>query len=119
MAIRPGLIFRLFRGAAKIQRKRMILTVAAIAWGTVAIVMLLAFGEGLKRSLARSTRGTGEALLIVWPGETSIAFAGFPAGREVRLLPEDVDLLLGNVPEIGAAAGEMASWGTTAPARSR
>ena len=107
-----GLIFRLFRGAAKIQRKRMVLTVAAIAWGTVAIVMLLAFGEGLKRSLAKSTRGTGVALLIVWPGETSIAHAGFPAGREIRLLPEDVELLRGNVEEIGSASGEMNRWGT-------
>ena len=32
------------------QRKRAVLTVAAIAWGTVAILMLLAFGEGLKIS---------------------------------------------------------------------
>jgi putative ABC transport system permease protein len=110
--MRLGLIFRLFRSSAKIQRKRMLLTVIAIAWGTVSIVMLLAFGEGLKRSLHRSSRGTGEGLLIIWPGETSIAYAGFPAGRGIDLLPEDVDLLVRSIPEIGSASGEMTRWGT-------
>lgn len=110
--MRLGLIFHLFRSSAKIQRKRMLLTVIAIAWGTVSIVMLLAFGEGLKRSLHRSSRGTGEGLLIIWPGETSIAYGGFPAGRGVDLLPEDVDLLVRSIPEIGSASGEMTRWGT-------
>ncbi len=110
--MRLGLIFRLFRGAAKIQRKRMLLTIISIAWGTVSIVMLLAFGEGLKRSLHRSSRGTGEGLLIVWPGETSLAYGGFPAGREVRLTADDVDLLVRSIPEIGSASGEMTRWGT-------
>ncbi len=110
--MRLGLIFRLFRNSAKIQRKRIVLTVIAIAWGTVSIVMLLAFGEGLKRSLHRSSRGTGEGLLIIWPGETSIAYAGFPAGRDIDLLPEDVDLLVRSIPEIGSASGEMTRWGT-------
>ncbi len=110
--MRIGLILRLFKSAAKIQKKRMLLTVMAIAWGTVAIVMLLAFGEGLKRSLARSSRGTGDGLLIVWPGETSIAHAGFPAGRDVRLRSEDVELLGASVPEIGEVVGEMTRWGT-------
>jgi len=56
-----SLIVRLFRGAAKIQRKRMILTVTAIAWGTVAIILLLSFGEGLKRSLEQGKRGSARA----------------------------------------------------------
>ena len=42
--MRIGLVFRLFKSAAAIQRKRMFLTVSAIAWGTVSIVLLLAAG---------------------------------------------------------------------------
>ena len=41
-----AIIAHLFVRASTLQRKRAILTVAAIAWGTVAILMLLAFGEG-------------------------------------------------------------------------
>lgn len=110
--MRLGLIFRLFRSAARLEKKRMILTLAAIAWGTVAIVVLLAAGEGLRRSMARGTRGMGEGIAIAWLGETSKPFAGFPAGREIRLVAEDVDLLVANVPEIAGASGEMSRWGT-------
>lgn len=105
-----ALIVCLFRGAAKIQKKRMILTVTAIAWGTVAIILLLSFGEGLKRSLETGKRGLGENIVIIWMGETEKAYAGLPAGRPIRLLPEDVDLVLGSVPEIASAAGEMHNW---------
>ena len=104
------LIVKLFRSAAKIARKRMILTVTAIAWGTVAIILLLSFGEGLKRSMAEGRRGLGERLVILWMGETEKPFAGMPAGRPIRLVPEDVDLVLRAVPEIGAASGEMHNW---------
>jgi putative ABC transport system permease protein len=105
-----SLIVRLFRGAATIQRKRMILTVTAIAWGTVAIILLLSFGEGLKRSLETGRRGLGESIVIIWMGQTDLAYAGLPAGRPIRLLPEDVELVLKGVPEIASAAGEMHNW---------
>lgn len=110
--IRLGLVFRLFRSAARIQRKRMVLTVSAIAWGTIAILLLLSFGEGLKRSLLRGRAGLGEGIAITWSGETQKAFAGFPPGRPIRLVPEDVGLLLANIPEIAAASGEMRTFGT-------
>ncbi len=104
------LIVRLFRSAAKIQRKRMVLTVTAIAWGTIAILLLLSFGEGLKRSLQQGQHGLGESLVILWMGETEKAYAGLPAGRPIRLVPDDVELVLKGVTEIASAAGEMHNW---------
>jgi putative ABC transport system permease protein len=102
-----SLIVRLFHSAAKIQRKRMILTVTAIAWGTVTIILLLSFGEGLKRSLDIGRRGMGQSLIVYWMGETEKAYAGLPAGRPIRLVPDDVALVLAGVPEIASASGEM------------
>ena len=104
------LIVRLFHSAAKIQRKRMILTVTAIAWGTIAIILLLSFGEGLKRSMDQGRRGLGDSLVILWMGETEKAYAGLPAGRPIRLVPDDVELVLKSVPEITSASGEMHNW---------
>ena len=49
-------ILHLFVGAARLQKKRAALTIASIAWGTVTILLLLAFGEGLKRQFARNQR---------------------------------------------------------------
>ena len=109
--MRPGLVWTLFRRTAHVQRKKMAMTVAAIAWGTLSIVLLLSFGEGLKRGFSRGSRGLGEGIVVVWPGSTSISYAGFPQGRNLRFLEEDVELLRTVVDEIGLASSEMRRWG--------
>ena len=78
------IIFNLFRSASQLQRKRAYLTIAAIAWGTVAILLLLAFGEGLKRQLDKNRRAMGENIAVLWPGETTKGWKGLPPGRPIR-----------------------------------
>ena len=41
-----AMVWQLFRHDASRQRKRIALTVLAIAWGTLSIVLLLSFGIG-------------------------------------------------------------------------
>jgi putative ABC transport system permease protein len=110
---RLPLVLKLFRRTAGINRKRMVMTVAAIAWGTLSIVLLLSFGEGLKRNMTKGSRGLGEGIIVIWPGATSKAFAGFPQGRNLRFVPEDVQLLEANIPEIASSSAEMRRWGNT------
>jgi len=107
------LILKLFRRSAGINRRRMIMTIAAIAWGTLSIVLLLSFGEGLKRNLTKGSRGLGEGIIVIWPGATSKAFEGFPQGRNLRFVPEDIALLEANIPEITLSSAEMRRWGNT------
>jgi len=109
--LRIGLIWKLFRRAAHIQSRRMAMTVAAIAWGTLSIVLLLSFGEGLKRNFSRGSKGLGEGIVVVWPGSTGKAFAGFPQGRNLSFTPEDVQLLRASIPELAGASAEMIRWG--------
>ena len=45
---RASVVLHLFLRSARLQKKRATLTIASIAWGTVTILMLLAFGEGLE-----------------------------------------------------------------------
>ena len=71
--LRPALIWKLFRRSAHIQKKRMAMTVAAIAWGTLTIVLLLSFGEGLKRTFSRGSKGLGEGIVVVWANTTAKA----------------------------------------------
>jgi putative ABC transport system permease protein len=105
-------IFSLFATSSRLQKKRAYLTIAAIAWGTVAILLLLAFGEGLKRQLDRNRRSTGENLAVMWPGETAKAYKGMPPGRSIRPRIEDVELLQARMPELKAVLGEVVSWRT-------
>jgi putative ABC transport system permease protein len=105
-------ILSLFARASSLQRKRAALTVAAIAWGTVAILMLLAFGEGLGRQMMRSRAGMGENLAVVWPGETSKVWQGLPTGRPIRPRIDAIDYLRQRMPDLDGVVGEITSWQT-------
>jgi putative ABC transport system permease protein len=101
-----AMVWKLFQHDASRQRKRIALTVLAIAWGTLSIVLLLSFGEGMKRSFHKGSRGMGEGIGVVWPGSTTRAYQGLPSGRSVRFIDEDVALVRARVPQIGAISGE-------------
>jgi putative ABC transport system permease protein len=105
-----ALVWRLFRADLGHQTKRIVLTVLAIAWGTLSIVLLLSFGEGLKRSFAKGSRGMGEGIAVVWPGATTKAYMGLPSGRPIPLKEEDPDLLRSRIPEIAALSVEFSRW---------
>ena len=104
---RPGLVLHLFLSSSRVQRKRAILTVASIAWGTLALLLLLAFGEGLKISVATGQNGMGSNLAVIWPGTTSKIWQGLPAGRPIRPVIDDIDLLRERVPDLAGVTGEI------------
>lgn len=103
----------LFVKAASLQRKRAILTVAAIAWGTVAILMLLSFGEGLKIQMMKGRHGMGENIAVWWPGETSKVWQGLPEGRPIRPRMDDISYLRGRMTAASGVIGEMTSWSSS------
>ena len=105
-----ALVWRLFRADLGHQTKRIVLTVLAIAWGTLSIVLLLSFGEGLKRSLGKGTRGMGEGIAVVWPGATTRAWMGLPSGRPIPIKEEDPALLRSRIPEIELLSVEYARF---------
>jgi putative ABC transport system permease protein len=107
------LIFRLFLRDLKKQRKRITLTLMAIVWGTISIVMLLAFGEGMKRSLNKAQHGMGKDIVVMWGGQTSIPYQGLGKGRRIHFVDEDIEFLKTKVPEIETAGGEYNRWGVS------
>ncbi len=112
MFSRPLLVFQLFLSSSRVQKKRAILTVAAIAWGSLSLLLLLAFGEGLKRQLTLAQAGMGQNLAVMWPGETTMTWNGMPAGRPIRPRFEDVELVASSVEHLEGVTGEMRSWRT-------
>jgi putative ABC transport system permease protein len=105
-------ILNLFASSSRLQKKRAYLTIAAIAWGTVAILLLLAFGEGLKRQMDKNRRSTGENLAVMWPDVTTKPWKGLPAGRPIRLRIDDLAFIRERMPELKAVHGEVVSWRT-------
>lgn len=106
-------LLRYYGRELAVQRKKITLTVAAIAWGTLSIVMLLAFGEGMRLQTTSARRGLGEDIVIVWGGQTSVPYKGLPRGRPVYLHEEDVELVRERVPGIRRVSGEYSRWETT------
>src|SRR5205823_13422833 len=86
-------VWREFFGDMRAQKLRTSLTVLGIAWGTVAVVVLLAFGIGLERQTRKRFHGLGDRIVILWGGRTTKPFAGFGDGLPIRLQAEDVPLL--------------------------
>jgi putative ABC transport system permease protein len=107
------IIWQLFLRSARAHRKRALLTIAAIGWGTVSLLLLLSFGEGLKRQMNRGRAGMGENIAVLFPGETTKPWLGMAPGRPIRPKPEDVALLAERVTGIDQVVGEMRQWGVS------
>ncbi len=91
------------------QKLRTFLTIFGIVWGTVAIVVLLAFGMGFRRQLAVNMHGIGESVAIMFPGQTTKPFEGFGIGRPVNFIEDDARLIAAQVQGVGRVSPEYAA----------
>ncbi|HUU19942.1 MAG TPA: ABC transporter permease [Sedimentisphaerales bacterium] len=108
MNLLPSLV--LFARDLRTQKLRTFFALLGITWGTVAVVLLLAFGVGLKRYQSRRMHGMGDGIVIAWPMKTSLSFEGLPKGRPIRLRAEDVLKLASEIPELEAVSPELSLW---------
>jgi len=104
-------IFNLFTRDFRKQRKRIVLTLVALTWGTISIMLLLAFGEGLHQQMSLNRKGMGDNIAVVWGGQTSKAFKGMGKGRPIRFQEDDPAYLARSIPEIRSIGGEYSRWG--------
>jgi putative ABC transport system permease protein len=89
------------------QKLRAFLTMFGIIWGTVAIVVLVAFGVGFKKQTAANMHGIGEGIAIVFPGKTTKPWAGYGIGRPISYVQEDTKLIASQVPNVFAISPEF------------
>jgi putative ABC transport system permease protein len=102
-----------FFGDLRAQKLRAGLTMFAMTWGTIAIVLLLAFGEGLRTTISRGLLNAGDRLFMVYGGTTSKEWQGLPNGRRIRLMERDLELLTRSLPEIDLVSPSYGRWGTS------
>lgn len=106
-----SVIYNVFIRDFRKQKKRITLTLLALGWGTISIMLLLGFGEGLHQQLNLQRKGMGDNIVVLWGGQTSIPYKGMGKGRRVYLLPEEIDFLKQKIPAMQAVGGEMDRWG--------
>ena len=86
-------------GDLRAHRTRSLLTIFAMVWGTISIVLLLAFGQGLRNQVSVGLLNAGERIFMVYGGQTSLEHEGLSRGRRIRLREDDLDLLVRAIPE--------------------
>jgi putative ABC transport system permease protein len=89
------------------QKLRAFLTMFGIIWGTVAIVVLVAFGVGFKKQTAANMHGIGEGIGILFPGKTTKPWAGYGIGRPMSFIEEDTKLIASQIPNVSAISPEF------------
>jgi len=99
------------------QKLRTFLTIFGIVWGTVAVSLLLAFGQGFHSQVRKSSAGLGENICIAWPSLTSMPYEGLGKGRRIRLGEEDMHLVAAKADHLAGISGEYtanlkATYGT-------
>ena len=82
------------------QKLRTSLTLFGIMWGTMSIILLLAFGTGVHKQNNKNMKGIGEGVVIVWGGTTGLPYKGFNKGRGIRFVADDVELLRSEISTI-------------------
>lgn len=105
------ILIREFFEDLKVQKLRTSLTVIAISWGTFAVVLLLAFGQGLGNKMLEGMLGAGNQIMIVYAGQTSINYNGMGIGRRIRFTEDDVRMIQETVPHIEYISPQYGRWG--------
>jgi len=90
------ILIREFLIDVKKQKVRAFLTTVAITWGTLAVVLLMAFGKGLDFRMSESLLNAGERTINIYGGQTSRKYNGLPIGRPIRMIMSDKDLIVRN-----------------------
>ncbi|MEM8485979.1 MAG: ABC transporter permease [Bacteroidota bacterium] len=95
------------------QKTRAFLTIFAITWGTISVVLLLAFGEGLGKTMQDGLLNAGDKIFQVYGGETSLPYEGLDKGRNIRLRRDDLALVQKTIPGIDMGSVSYGRWGVS------
>jgi putative ABC transport system permease protein len=93
-------------------KARTAMTMFGIIWGTMTVILLLAFGAGVQKQMSKNMHGLGEGIAIVWPGRTSIPYKGYGRDRSIRLNEDDIEYIRGEVHDIQRISPEFSKWGS-------
>ena len=87
-------------------RTRSLLTMLGIVWGLASVVLLLAYGDGLGKSVFSAFMGIGNNVIMIWGGQTSMQAGGQRAGKRVFYKLEDVQAIREEIPLLKSVSAE-------------
>jgi putative ABC transport system permease protein len=85
---------------------RTVLTAFGVFWGIFMLVLLLGAGRGMQNGVYEDFGSDVLDFIIVWTGETSVAYRGMGPGRNIQLRLSDIQALKQQVPGIRVISAE-------------
>jgi putative ABC transport system permease protein len=113
IVVNIGYVFSMISGFLsdmRAQKKRTVLTIFGIVWGTAAVVIMMALGTSTRRQNLKNFRGLGDGIILVFNGTTTKPYQGFGVDRGIRMEKADVEILRREIPEIDNISEEFSSW---------
>lgn len=104
------MMLREFFEDIKVQKMRAFLTTFAIMWGTLAFILLMAFGSGLAFRMRQGLLNAGDQIIRIYGGQTTKKYQGLPYGRYIRLKEEDATILENSIPQIEAVSANLGRY---------
>ncbi len=92
---------------------RTVLTAFGVFWGIFMLIMLLGFGRGMQNGVMDDFGSEPLDVIILWAGDTSVAYHGMGLGRKIRLEDADIDAIRQQVKGVRTMAGMRSQWGAT------
>jgi len=86
-------------------KMRSVLSILGVMIGVASLIAMLAVGTGAQKAIQDQVASLGSNLLSVSPGLSQHGGISSDTGARMRMIPEDIDDLLKNVPGISAISG--------------
>ena len=90
----------------KQNKLRTVLTAFGVFWGIFMLVLLLGAGRGMQNGIYDDFGSDVRDFIIIWTGDTSLAFHGMGPGRRIQLQLADIEALQRQVPGIRVISAE-------------
>jgi putative ABC transport system permease protein len=85
---------------------RTVLTAFGVFWGIFMLVLLLGAGRGMQNGVYEDFGSDVLDFIIIWTGDTSVAYRGMGPGRKIQLKLDDIEALRQQVPGIRLISAE-------------
>jgi putative ABC transport system permease protein len=84
---------------------RTLLTAFGVFWGIFMLILLLGFGRGMQNGVMDDFGSDVLDFILVWSGDTSVAYHGMGVGRKIRLDDTDLQAILQQVNGVRVISG--------------
>ena len=92
---------------------RTLLTAFGVFWGIFMLILLLGAGRGMQNGVMQDFGNEPLDTIVLYSGDTSVAWHGMGLGRHIKLDEADVDAIRQQIGDVRIISGDRAMFGVT------